>query len=116
MTKAFLKAPESERGATQSATKYTTLKKRQRAPVSATQPDQQIAPPTSETFEFRSGDQPEEPTPDDTATLKTLMHSVLADNLDLRRQVFVLASQIATLQTGMDTQLRSVVAQMANLS
>ena len=94
----------------------TRLLKRDRAPASAAQPDQQIAPPTGETFEFHTGDQPEEHTPDDTAMLKTLMHRALADNPDLRHQVSVLASQIAIHQTGMGAHLRSVAAQMADLS
>ena len=44
------------------------------------------------------------------------MHRLLTDDLDLRHQVSVPASQIATLQTGMDAQLGSVTAQMVNLA
>ena len=53
---------------------------------------------------------------DDVTTLKTMMHKVLADNLDLRNQVSVLASQIATLQMGINAQLGGMSAQVANLS
>lgn len=52
----------------------------------------------------------------DVTTLKTMMYKVLADNLDLRNQVSVLASQIATLQTGINAQLGDMSAQVANLS
>lgn len=48
--------------------------------------------------------------------LKTMMHKVLADNLKLRHQFSVLASQIATLQTGMNAQLGGMSAQVANPS
>ena len=68
-------------------------------------------PPTSDTFTYNTGE-PE----DDMAELKIMMRKVLADNLDLRHQVSVLASQIATMQTGMTAQFGGMAAQMANLS
>lgn len=52
----------------------------------------------------------------DLATLKTMMHKVLAGNLDLRHQISVLASQITLPQSGMNAQLGGVLAQMVNLS
>lgn len=74
----------------------------------------QPAPPISDSFDFEVG----EPagSQDDLATLKTVPHKVLADNLDLRHQVSVPASQIATLQTGMNAQLGGMSGQVASLS
>ena len=50
------------------------------------------------------------------AELMTMMRKVLAENLGLRHQVSVRASQIGNMQTGMTTQLGNMAVQVANPS
>ena len=48
--------------------------------------------------------------------LKMMTRMTLAEKLDLRHPVPVLAWQVVNIQTGMTTQLGNMAAQIANLS
>ena len=105
---AFLKAPERERGRAASPTKFTTLKKRQRAPETPPQ-QHQSTQQASNTLETHNEETIEQ---DDLTTIKTMLQKVLADNQDLRHQISVLAAQMVNMQT----EVKGVATQVTGLS
>ena len=105
----MFRAPERERGAVPSPSKFTALRKRQLAvdnivppplPHSEVTADSSI---TDRVASFRQSD-------------RTTIQRLSDENVDLRHQISVLCTQLTNFQTSMTSQIGSLLAQATNLS
>ena len=105
----LFRAPERERGAVPSPSKFTALRKRQLAvdnivppplPRSEVTADSSI---TDRVTNFRQSD-------------RTTIQRLSDENVDLRHQISVLCAQLTNFQTSMTSQIGSLSAQVTNLS